>query len=316
MSFLLIMLNDQRFLFNCEFAILSGSSVKLPDAFSWLRLEILHCPKFLPLINWSAINMFNTKLLVSCCICATYNITFRVDLIWSAVGETKLRLRNRSTSWFEVIFILYLAFMLKLTKAASFQFKQAEETSVKLDLDGLVVIGGDDSNTNACLLAENFRYASTMLKSYHYVWGSFFGSYINIWLNCFIPSLLFFSRSKNLKTRVIGCPKTIDGDLKCKEVPTSFGFDTACKVILIMDLFPWYTLILPIIYIFLGWLLNCFCSISGIFSCPLGIIKFSTSVVCCVTWKEVVWTSMVDHWYPRFSCQLYFRPFPLGNCKN
>ncbi|EEF43803.1 pyrophosphate--fructose 6-phosphate 1-phosphotransferase subunit beta [Ricinus communis] len=73
------------------------------------------------------------------------------------------------------------------------QFKQAEETAGKLDLDGLVVIGGDDSNTNACLLAENFR-------------------------------------SKNLKTRVIGCPKTIDGDLKCKEVPTSFGFDTACKI--------------------------------------------------------------------------------------
>ncbi|CAM8996342.1 unnamed protein product [Rhodiola kirilowii] len=73
------------------------------------------------------------------------------------------------------------------------QFKQAEETAVKLDLDGLVVIGGDDSNTNACLLAENFR-------------------------------------SKNLKTKVIGCPKTIDGDLKCKEVPTSFGFDTACKI--------------------------------------------------------------------------------------
>ncbi|XP_051124941.1 pyrophosphate--fructose 6-phosphate 1-phosphotransferase subunit beta [Andrographis paniculata] len=73
------------------------------------------------------------------------------------------------------------------------QFKQAEETAVKLDLDGLVVIGGDDSNTNACLLAENFR-------------------------------------SKNVKTKVIGCPKTIDGDLKCKEVPTSFGFDTACKI--------------------------------------------------------------------------------------
>uniref|UniRef100_A0A7N0TNQ1 Phosphofructokinase domain-containing protein n=1 Tax=Kalanchoe fedtschenkoi TaxID=63787 RepID=A0A7N0TNQ1_KALFE len=75
------------------------------------------------------------------------------------------------------------------------QFKQAEETAVKLDLDGLVVIGGDDSNTNACLLAENFR-------------------------------------SKNLKTKVIGCPKTIDGDLKCKEVPTSFGFDTACKPVI------------------------------------------------------------------------------------
>ncbi|KAJ4730094.1 Pyrophosphate--fructose 6-phosphate 1-phosphotransferase subunit beta [Melia azedarach] len=73
------------------------------------------------------------------------------------------------------------------------QFKQAEDTAKKLDLDGLVVIGGDDSNTNACLLAENFR-------------------------------------SKNMKTKVIGCPKTIDGDLKCKEVPTSFGFDTACKI--------------------------------------------------------------------------------------
>ncbi|KAF5728560.1 pyrophosphate--fructose 6-phosphate 1-phosphotransferase subunit beta [Tripterygium wilfordii] len=73
------------------------------------------------------------------------------------------------------------------------QFKQAQETALKLDLDGLVVIGGDDSNTNACLLAENFR-------------------------------------SNNIRTRVIGCPKTIDGDLKCKEVPTSFGFDTACKI--------------------------------------------------------------------------------------
>ncbi|CAN6471955.1 unnamed protein product [Victoria cruziana] len=73
------------------------------------------------------------------------------------------------------------------------QFKQAEETALKLDLDGLVVIGGDDSNTNACLLAEYFR-------------------------------------AKNMKTKVIGCPKTIDGDLKCKEVPASFGFDTACKI--------------------------------------------------------------------------------------
>ncbi|XP_044481008.1 pyrophosphate--fructose 6-phosphate 1-phosphotransferase subunit beta 1-like [Mangifera indica] len=66
-----------------------------------------------------------------------------------------------------------------------FQFQQAEETAV--------IIGGDDSNMNACLLAENFR-------------------------------------GKNLKIRVIGCPKTIDGDLKCKEIPTSFGFDTACRI--------------------------------------------------------------------------------------
>jgi hypothetical protein len=41
-------------------------------------------------------------------------------------------------------------------------------------------------------------------------------------------------RVKGLKTRVMGCPKTIDGDLKSKEVPTSFGFDTACKVIIII----------------------------------------------------------------------------------
>ncbi|KAL5141432.1 Nardilysin-like [Glycine soja] len=38
------------------------------------------------------------------------------------------------------------------------QFKQVKETAKKLDLDGLVVIGGDDLNTNACLLAENFRF--------------------------------------------------------------------------------------------------------------------------------------------------------------
>eukprot|EP00850_Spirogloea_muscicola_P023293 SM000344S13017 [mRNA] locus=s344:86891:91988:- [translate_table: standard] len=73
------------------------------------------------------------------------------------------------------------------------QFQQAEATVKKLDLDGLVVIGGDDSNTNACLLAEYFAV-------------------------------------RNMKTKVIGCPKTIDGDLKSKEVPISFGFDTACKV--------------------------------------------------------------------------------------
>ncbi|MCO5602794.1 hypothetical protein L7F22_056932 [Adiantum nelumboides] len=80
-----------------------------------------------------------------------------------------------------------------LEKELEEEFKQAEETAIKLDLDGLVVIGGDDSNTNACLLGEYFR-------------------------------------GKNLRTQVIGCPKTIDGDLKSTEVPTSFGFDTACKI--------------------------------------------------------------------------------------
>ncbi|KAG6518061.1 hypothetical protein ZIOFF_021462 [Zingiber officinale] len=85
------------------------------------------------------------------------------------------------------------AFHSSFSSLSKMSFKQAEDTVTKLDLDGLVVIGGDDSNTNACLLAENFR-------------------------------------QKKMKTQVIGCPKTIDGDLKSKEVPASFGFDTACKI--------------------------------------------------------------------------------------
>lgn len=62
-----------------------------------------------------------------------------------------------------------------------------------LNLDGLVIIGGDDSNTNAALLANYF-----LVKGSH--------------------------------TKVIGVPKTIDGDLKSSWVETSFGFDTACKI--------------------------------------------------------------------------------------
>ena len=63
----------------------------------------------------------------------------------------------------------------------------------ELELDGLIVIGGDDSNTNAAVLAEYFK-------------------------------------SINHRTHVIGCPKTIDGDLKNDYIPISFGFDTACKI--------------------------------------------------------------------------------------
>eukprot|EP00884_Botryococcus_braunii_P012505 jgi/Botrbrau1/21255/Bobra.39_2s0048.1 len=69
----------------------------------------------------------------------------------------------------------------------------AAKSVSQLDLDGLVIIGGDDSNTNAAVLAEYFL-------------------------------------SKGLKTGVIGVPKTIDGDLKNEQVAISFGFDTACKV--------------------------------------------------------------------------------------
>lgn len=60
-------------------------------------------------------------------------------------------------------------------------------------IDALVVIGGDDSNTNAAILAEYFE-------------------------------------THGCKTRVIGVPKTIDGDLRNEFVQTPFGFDTACKV--------------------------------------------------------------------------------------
>lgn len=72
------------------------------------------------------------------------------------------------------------------------QFEKSLKTVQALKLDGVVVIGGDDSNTNAALLAEFFK-------------------------------------SKNQPTTVVGVPKTIDGDLKNKYIETSFGFDTACK---------------------------------------------------------------------------------------
>lgn len=72
------------------------------------------------------------------------------------------------------------------------QFASSLKYCQGLKLDGLVVIGGDDSNTNACLLAEYFA-------------------------------------KEGCATKVIGCPKTIDGDLKNEFVEVSFGYDTACK---------------------------------------------------------------------------------------
>ena len=73
------------------------------------------------------------------------------------------------------------------------QFEQGAEICRKLKIKAIVIIGGDDSNTNACVLAE------------------------------------YYAR-KNFGIQVIGCPKTIDGDLKNEMIETSFGFDTACKV--------------------------------------------------------------------------------------
>jgi len=73
------------------------------------------------------------------------------------------------------------------------QYEDGAEICKKLGINAIVVIGGDDSNTNACVLAEYYL-------------------------------------QKKSGIQVIGCPKTIDGDLKNEMIETSFGFDTACKV--------------------------------------------------------------------------------------
>ncbi|MDR0940465.1 MAG: diphosphate--fructose-6-phosphate 1-phosphotransferase [Mediterranea sp.] len=72
------------------------------------------------------------------------------------------------------------------------QFEKGYQILKQLDIKALVIIGGDDSNTNACVLAEYYA-------------------------------------AKKYGVQVIGCPKTIDGDLKNEMIETSFGFDTACK---------------------------------------------------------------------------------------
>ncbi len=73
------------------------------------------------------------------------------------------------------------------------QFQVVQKNLVSAGITALVVVGGDDSNTNAAVLAEYFK-------------------------------------SHQVPLRVIGCPKTIDGDLKNEQIEVSFGFDTATKV--------------------------------------------------------------------------------------
>ncbi len=72
------------------------------------------------------------------------------------------------------------------------QFKIVEQVAAKHGLNAVVIIGGDDSNTNAAVLAE-------------------------------------YMAAHNTGVQVIGCPKTIDGDLKNEDIEASFGFDTATK---------------------------------------------------------------------------------------
>ncbi len=73
------------------------------------------------------------------------------------------------------------------------QLKTAKENILKNKFNALVIIGGDDSNTNAAVIAEYFK-------------------------------------QEGVKVNVIGVPKTIDGDLKNSQIETSFGFDTATKI--------------------------------------------------------------------------------------
>ena len=72
------------------------------------------------------------------------------------------------------------------------QFVKSLAVCKKFDISAITIIGGDDSNTNAAILAEWFK-------------------------------------DRGEKIQVIGCPKTIDGDLKNEQIETSFGFDTATK---------------------------------------------------------------------------------------
>ena len=73
------------------------------------------------------------------------------------------------------------------------QYDTAAKNCMSLGVSAIVIVGGDDSNTNACLLAEYYA-------------------------------------AKHVPIQVVGCPKTIDGDLKNEQIETSFGFDTACRV--------------------------------------------------------------------------------------
>lgn len=94
--------------------------------------------------------------------------------------------KYRNTGGFDII----MSGRDKIEKPAD--LASCDQVFTDMALDGIVIIGGDDSNTNAAVLAE-------------------------------------YLRGKGSKTCVIGAPKTIDGDMKNEFIEASFGFDTACK---------------------------------------------------------------------------------------
>ena len=100
----------------------------------------------------------------------------------------------------------------------------------KLNIKALIIIGGDDSNTNACVLAEYYKSIDAgvqVLGCPKTIDGDLKNEQIETSFGFDTACKVY--AAKNYGVQVIGCPKTIDGDLKNDQIETSFGFDTACK---------------------------------------------------------------------------------------
>jgi len=101
----------------------------------------------------------------------------------------------------------------------------AKKVCESLALDGLLVIGGDDSNTNAAVLGT-FLLLSPTPPSAPFSSAPSVSSHLTSLPPSLPPSQAEYFAAHDCPTRVIGAPKTIDGDLKNEYIPVSFGFDT------------------------------------------------------------------------------------------
>ncbi len=117
-------------------------------------------------------------------------VSSSVLVVWLTISIWRLLLNSWTNTVTLVVSISSVLAVPSLEKED--QFEKGIEILRELGIKALVIIGGDDSNTNACVLAEYYA-------------------------------------AKKYGVQVIGCPKTIDGDLKNEQIETSFGFDTACK---------------------------------------------------------------------------------------
>ncbi len=120
------------------------------------------------------------------------------------------------------------------------QFDEGLKILNELNIKALVIVGGDDSNTNAAILAEYYKEKNTGVQ----VIGcpkTIDGDLKKLGITALViiggddsntnaAILAEYYKAINAGVQVIGCPKTIDGDLKNDVIETSFGFDTATKV--------------------------------------------------------------------------------------